>query len=381
MFVARTGLGLQFQTIGSVSGRLAADFAITFAEVGTLIGLFMLPGLVLSLPTGYIGRFASDRILVSFGLACLAAGGVLVAIADGFALAAVGRLVCGAGFVFGTVFFAKMVTDWFAGKEIATAMGVLVMSWPFGIAIGQIGHGWLAEKFQQWRVALQVASLFCLAGRLMVLLIYRPPAEVRPVAPAQQGRLSRREFGLVTLAAMAWAAFNAAYIVYLSFAPQLLGQGGWRPFEAAAVASLASWVMILSGPLCGQLADRTRRPDLVLYVCLSVAVGVLLFLPYGAFAVPLCLAFGLIGMAPAGVIMALPGEVLRVENRAFGMGVFFSWYFVVTAPAPIVAGWLFDRSGDPSWPIYFAAALFLATAVANLAFRQIQRREPVAAAS
>ena len=172
LFVARTGLGLQFQTIGSVSDHLAANFGISFTEVGTLIGLFMLPGLVLSLPAGYIGRFVTDRILVSFGLACLAVGGVLVAIADGFAIAAVGRLVCGAGFVLGTVFFAKMVTDWFAGKEIATAMGVLVMNWPFGIAIGQIGHGWLAETFQ-WRVALHVASLFCLAGLLMVLLIYR----------------------------------------------------------------------------------------------------------------------------------------------------------------------------------------------------------------
>ncbi len=79
--------------------------------------------------------------------------------------------------------------------------------------------------------------------------------------------------------------------------------------------------------------------------------------------------------------MALPGEVLRVENRAFGMGVFFSWYFVVTAPAPIIASWLFDRNGDPSWPIYFAASLFVATAVANLAFRRMQRREPAAAVS
>jgi MFS family permease len=377
LFVARTGLGLQFQTIGSVSDHIVADFSISFTEVGTLIGLFMLPGLVLSLPTGYIGRYVSDRTLVCIGLGCLALGGALVAVGGNFPMAAIGRLICGAGFVFGTVFFAKMVTDWFAGKEIATAMGVLVMSWPFGIAIGQIGHGWLAEVFA-WQLALYAASLFCLAGLLLVLLIYRPPT-AGPVTMTRQGSgLSRREFALVSLAGMVWAAFNAAYIVYLSFAPRLLGQGGFGPIEAAAIASLASWVMILSGPLCGQAADRSGRPDLILYGCLVVATIALLLLPNSAWAVPLCLALGLIGMAPAGVIMALPGEALSVENRAFGMGIFFTWYFVVTAPAPMIAGWLYDVSADANWPIYFAVALFIATAGFNMAFRIAQRTWPAA---
>ena len=29
----------------------------------------------------------------------------------------------------------KMVTDWFAGKEIATAMAIFVNSWPAGVAV------------------------------------------------------------------------------------------------------------------------------------------------------------------------------------------------------------------------------------------------------
>ena len=34
-----------------------------------------------------------------------------------------------------TVQATKMVADWFAGKEIATAMAAYVMSWPAGIAL------------------------------------------------------------------------------------------------------------------------------------------------------------------------------------------------------------------------------------------------------
>ncbi len=374
LFVARTGLGLQFQTVGSVSEEIATDLGLNFTEVGTLIGLFMLPGLILSLPTGYVGRFASDRTVACFGLGCLALGGVLVAVGTGFATAAAGRLMCGAGFVFSTVFFTKMIVDWFGGKEIATAMGILVMSWPLGIAIGQVGYGWLVKTFS-WQMAFYAASAFCFVGLLLVLLFYRAPSDAPAASAEQRSQLSGREFVLVSIASIVWAALNAAYIVYLSFAPPVLQQIGLGALEAAAVASLASWAMLVSIPLAGQIADRSGRPDMVLYACLLCGIVALLLLPYGALAAAICLAFGFLSGAPAGIIMALPGEALKPANRAFGMGIFFSWYFLITTPAPIVAGWLYDLSGDARWPIYFAAALFAATAGANLMFRLAQRRQ------
>jgi cyanate permease len=171
-----------------------------------------------------------------------------------------------------------------------------------------------------------------------------------------------------------WALFNAGYVVYLSFAPRLLMAGGYGAVEAAATISLASWVMIVSGAACGQIADRTRNPDMVLYLCMMVAMGSLLLLPHTSFAIALSLAFGLVGMAPAGVIMALTGEAMSANRRAFGMGVFFSSYFVIVAPAPAIAGWLYDHSRNSYWPILFAVVLFGMTAAANLAFRRTQKR-------
>ena len=72
--------------------------------------------------------------------------------------------------------------------------------------------------------------------------------------------------------------------------------------------------------------------------------------------------------------MALTGEAMAPQRRAFGMGVFFSFYFVLVALAPPIAGWLYDRGGDPYWPILFAAFLFACTALSNLAFRIAQAR-------
>lgn len=372
LFACRTGLGFQFQALGSVSGDLVDQLGFSYAEIGLLIGSFTLPGLVLAFPAGYIGRFLPDRALVCFGLLTLAAGGVIAAFAQGFGLLALGRIAAGAGFVFSTIYMTKMIGDWFGGKELATAMGILVMSWPFGIAMGQIGHAWIAASFD-WRVAFLVASAHCAAGAAAILLLYRtPPGAVTPAAGPMG--LPRREWVLTIIAAAVWGLFNAGYVVYLSFAPRVLMAGGYDATGAAAVISIASWVMMFSGAIGGLVADRTGRPDGVLYVCAVVGVTSLLLLPFTQLAVALTLAFGLIGAAPAGVIMALTGQAMAPQRRAFGMGVFFSFFFVLVTVAPPLAGRLFDLGGDPYWPIVFAALLFAGAAAANAGFRVAQRR-------
>ncbi len=374
LFTVRTALGFQFQAVGSVGDSLKTDLGLSYTELGTLIGVFFLPGLALAIPAGYVGRHMTDRLLVTLGMTTLALGGIACALAQDFFFMAAGRVLSGIGFVVVAIYMAKMVADWFAGKEIATAMAVLVMSWPFGIAMGQIGQSWVATLFG-WRPTFVIAAVYCLIGAGLVFALYRPPPAVTggpPVAAA----LTRREWMLILIASATWAFFNGAYVVYLSFAPRVLVQGGFGPLEAAAVISLASWVMIVSGAICGQIADRSGKSDIILYGCLAIAMIVLALLPHAGLAVPLSLAFGLIGMAPAGLIMALTGQAMAPQRRAFGMGVFFSGYFLVTTPAPAIAGWLYDLSGDPFQPILFAIALFGATILAYTAFRVAQGRRP-----
>ena len=57
----------------------------------------------------------------------------------------------------------------------------------------------------------------------------------------------------------------------ISFVPKVLMGTGMTALAAASVISVANWVKIFSGVLCGQLADRFGRADLILTVCLAVA--------------------------------------------------------------------------------------------------------------
>jgi predicted MFS family arabinose efflux permease len=252
-------------------------------------------------------------------------------------------------------------------------MGILVMSWPFGIAMGQIGHEWLAATFD-WRIAFIVAGAYCVVGAVLVFVFYRSPSQQSQKQANTKMGLPRSEFLLTLIAALAWALFNAGYIVYLSFAPRILMSNGYNPVEAAAVISLASWVMIVSGAVCGQIADRTGKPDLILYLCVVIGMGSLVLLPYGSLAILLSLTFGLFGAAPAGVVMALTGEAMSPDRRAFGMGIFYSFYFIVVAIAPAIGGWLYDHSADPYWPILFAVALFGMAALAYFSFRMTKKQ-------
>ncbi|USG61974.1 MFS transporter [Sneathiella marina] len=376
LFIARIGLGFQFQTLGSVSENLVTGLALDYTEIGVLIGLFMVPGMFLALPAGFSGRFASDRFIIGIGLMILAAGGFLAALAGSFELLAIGRLICGIGFVFSTIFFTKMVADWFAGKELATAMSILVMSWPLGIAMGQVGHGWIALNYD-WPLAFTVASIYCFVSAFLIMIFCNEAPNIKKAAGGFQFSLGRTEIFLIFISSLIWAFFNAAYVVYLSFAPISLVADGYDTLTALSIVSLASWLMMFSISLCGFISDKSGKPDLLIYICMAGAVIALVLLIYTPLAIPSSLLFGFLGVAPAGVIMALTAEAMKPENRAIGMGLFFSIYFLIQAIAPPIAGWLFDLTNNSNWPILFAMALFAVTALTTYLFRIAVRRYPL----
>ena len=52
--LARTAMGFQFQSVASVAPFLTSDLALDNAQLGWLIGLYLLPGTVIALPGGLL---------------------------------------------------------------------------------------------------------------------------------------------------------------------------------------------------------------------------------------------------------------------------------------------------------------------------------------
>ncbi len=368
LFLARIGLGFQFQTVASVGNDLVVAFGLNYVDIGFLIGLFMAPGLVLAIPAGYWGRYVSDRVMVVFGLSALAAGGAASSLATDSWTIGMGRVFAGIGFLFTSLYFTKMVADWFEGREIATAMSILVMSWPFGIAMGQVGHAWLSQTYG-WQVPFQAASVYCLIAALGVFLFYRPPHDLPHADSGKRVVMTVQEWRLIFCAAAAWGVFNAAYVTYLAFGPKVLENHGQSAIAAAGIISIGSWIMIFSGAVCGQIVDRFGGRNTVLAVCMGGAIAALLLLSLPGAGFGASMLFGLIGMAPAGVIMAMAGQAIRPQVRAFGMGIFFTVYYAIMLVTPPVAGAILDATGNARGPLWLAMILFATVVPLGIAFQ------------
>src|ERR1700753_2406181 len=128
-------MSFQFQSVAAIAPLLQSEFHSSLADIGLLIGLYFTPGVALALPGGAIGQRFGDKNTVLGALLLMLLGSLAMAFSGSWSGQIAGRLVAGAGGVLLNVQMTKMVTDWFAGKEIATAMSIFVNSWPAGIAL------------------------------------------------------------------------------------------------------------------------------------------------------------------------------------------------------------------------------------------------------
>jgi len=371
IFVTRISMGVQFQSTASVAPLLVDDLHLSYAQLGTLVGLYLLPGVVLALPGAWLGRRFGERRVVVGSLAVMVIGGLLTAWSGSFATAAAGRALSGGGAVLMNVLLVKLTADWFAEQEMATAMAAVLTAWPVGLGIAVTGLGAVATA-TSWRTAIVLASAPAALGVVLMALVFRDaPTRAAQKTPVP---LRGRDVGLALSSGAAWGAFNAGLVVVIAFAPAMLVARGLPLGQAGFVTSLAIWTTIVSVPLGGLLSDRLGWPNLAIVTGCTFAALLLLALPtMSAESLGLILLGVLVGASPGPITSLLP-RALAAERLAVGLGISYMAYYVVMALAQPLAGAVRDLTGDPAAPLPFAAATMAATLVGLLAFRLIERR-------
>jgi MFS family permease len=209
LFTVRGTIAFQFQSIAAIAPLLTSQLGASLADVGVLIGLYFAPGVVLALPGGAIGQRFGDKRTALGALLLMLGGSVMMAATDSWNIQIAGRLVTGAGAVMLSVQVTKMLTDWFAGKEIATAMAILVNSWPLGIAVCLLALPWLGTNYGVSAAQLGVSAFMACAFVLLAIL-YRPPIDVAVTSTATAGRLDRNATLAVIAAGLIWACSMSA---------------------------------------------------------------------------------------------------------------------------------------------------------------------------
>lgn len=378
LFLARTAMGFQFQSIGALSPLLVDSYGLSLADIGFLIGLYLAPGVVVAIPGGAIaGRFGDKRIVgLSMGLMFL--GSVLIAWAPTWGLLVTGRLLAGVGGVALNVVMTKMVIDWFVGREISTAMSIFINSWPLGIALALFALPTISANG-----GLQLAWITVLASITVALvafvLIYQP-ADTGTEAVTEIKITSFPVYPLL-LAGTAWALSNAALAMVFSFGPALLTERGLGLTTASALISAFMLCLAIAIPIGGVLADRSGKRDAVITFGLSSFVVLAPVIMYAPIAIvpAAVLIFGFLSGLCFGPIVGMPATILPPQSRAFAMGVYFTIYYVAMMGAPVLAGALADYSQTLRATWWFGIMLVVVSIISVALFHRAERSAPAKA--
>ena len=376
--LARMTMGFQFQSVAAVGPVLTADSILTHTELGVLIGAYLLPGALFAIPGGWFAKRFGDKRVVLTGLAMMTLGGALLALSEAYEIMFAGRLISGLGAVLLNVLVTKMVTDWFAEHRITTAMGILISSWPLGIAIALLTIGPLEETIGL-KLTFFVPVALCAIALLLIATIYTSPPESNEVATVSNessvGKLTGYELWGVVLSGCVWCLYNSALILTLSFGSEFLITKGITLTSAGAIVSLTSWLIIPALPLGAWIAERIGRPVSTMVVTF-IAIAILIWMiPFTSFYLVIFAALGIIFGPAGGLIMALPGQVLSKENRAVGMGIFFTIYYLGMGVFPGLAGYVRDITGDPAAPLILAGVAILFAVPALAGTRMVRIRQ------
>ena len=375
LFAVRSSIAFQFQSVAAMAPLLTGQFGISLADIGVLIGLYFAPGVLLALPGGAIGQRFGDKRTALGALLLMLLGSAMMATAGSWNIQIAGRLIAGAGSVILSVQLTKMLTDWFAGKEIATAMAILVNSWPLGIAVCLLALPWVGTQYGVGAAHLGVAA-FAAGGIVLLAILYRPPADVAVASTTAPSRLDRNALLAVIAAGLIWGLFNVGFAVIFSFGPAMLVEHGWSIAEAGSTISIVLWISVMSVPLGGFLADRTGRPASIVVASALLTASLMVLLPRSGQVLLIVVALGLISGLPAGPIMSLPARVLQPQTRAIGMGVFFTVFFACMMLGPVIGGACAKWAGSAAAAFDFGAAMILLCPLVLWGFNRIAHPIP-----
>jgi MFS family permease len=357
--LARAGFGYQYQTVASLGPELIQLFRLDYADLGTLIGTFMLLGAFLALPLGLLARRIGDRLVLGVGIGLMVVGPVISAAAVDPAGIGLGRSIAGAGAVAMIVLQNKVIADWFSGRRFMWAISVSVAAYPIGVGLAQLvlpplvrGLGWQAA-FLSNAVPMAVTLVLLMAS-------FHPSPDA--ASPSRESSWpSGRECLLLVIAGLIWTAYTAGYSGYTGYIPSLMAARGEGLVLTGVVLTIATWGNVPATLLGAGLVSRFGGFRIFLTGTAALVIGMiaaaLLDLP-----ITCAVMIGVIGSFHPGVIMAVGTLSAKPENRAFGMGLFYTMYYAGGAVVPALCGWAADMVGGPEGAL-LAGAVVSALAV------------------
>ena len=353
---------------------------LTHAEAGSLMSLFALPAILLAILAGMLadkwGPFKTGAISLIFVII----GTLIVGVSGSFLYAGLGRVVAGLGAATISIVAAQVVSQWFRGGEIGTAMGIYNTAMPVGTIVSFTAFGRLGEGLG-WRAPLFITAMVSVIGFAAFLLLYKPaPDPAQRISSENEGKVAGLFPTLLKLGApvwlvgLCWMWFNAAVISFSTFAPDFFVTKGYSIGFGGFLASLLMWGALALSPVIGYVVDKVNNNDLFIGAGgLLIATAIYLVTRSTDFVFPMVVMAVAVAFIPAPVF-SFASKILEPKNLGLGFGILATVSNIGMLFGPYVAGLVRDKTGSYELSFIFLAMLAMLTTITAVMLRIKMRR-------
>ena len=395
-----TAFASLFAVVGLALYGLPLYYDFMVRELGWSRTMVTSGNAISKLVVGPLFGFAAGWTVDRFGPRRLMMAGIVMA---GGALIGLGATSLAGAFYFFYFFNALgyvcggplpcqvLVSRWF-DKTRGKVMGIAYLGIGIGGAIVPLLSAWLTARVG-WRLSLQLlGGLIVLIALPLAYFVKEDPeadARIGPASPVVSG-FSRTSTDASRGKAVSIAAIlrtPAFYLLALGSMCSIAAVGGTNQHlklflsldrghsqaEAAAIISLVLTISIAGRLLMGWLADRVPRKlvMVLIYLLVAAAIPLLLVRTAAPGAATLYLFAAIFGLGLGGEYLIIPlmaGELFGVGVLGRVMGIVLTADGVAEATAPLLVGYLRDRTGsyNTGFVLLIGIALVGAAAVACL---------------
>ncbi|WP_431908541.1 MFS transporter [Amycolatopsis thermoflava] len=313
----------------SVAGLTAQErFSIDATGLAAFSVVQLVLYALLQVPVGAAADRFGPRRLLALGMALMAAGSIVFALATAYPAAMAGRALIGAGDAFLFVNVLRLAHNWFPGRRYALVAALTGMIGGLGQLIATAPLAALLTGFG-WTPAFLVAGVITAVLLVAVGVALRdgPSVAVRD-EPREPLRVSLRHAwrNRGTRHAM-WTHFTlmGAFVTFTAVLgqPYLVHAQGRTPAAASALLTVVVGGFVLAGTFAGQLASRrpgVRGPMVAWAAVVSVACWAVLVVVPGPLPVAV-LGPVLFLIGAAGAVSMLAFDLARSANHGHQAGV------------------------------------------------------------
>ncbi len=364
------GFGVVSVSLAALITPVREDLALSYAQVGVVLGAWQLAYIVVSYPAGlFVDRVGSRRAL-TLGALLVAGSALGRALATEFwtLSAAVALFGCGGPIV--SIGLPKVVASRFTGRARAVAAGIYTTGSSTGnVAALALTNSLVLPLTGSWRATCVVYAMLVGAIALAWWLLVRDEradsersAETASAAFGDTWRrvLGARAVWLVVIVGFAGFMLGHGFRNWL---PQILESKGLSPRDAGYLAALPGIAGIFGSVLIARLAARVGRKWVVAGMLVVIA-ATLATVPSAvgpALALVLCIQ-GFCAGAILPLLLSMLMDLREVGASAMGAaaGIYFAVGEIGGFAGPAVMGLLKDLTGS------FTVGLLVLAAVTTL---------------